>query len=119
MPNLNAALACAQLEQLKAFIANKRELAVIYTEKFKALNIPFFTELPYAEANYWLNVIILKDKEEREAFLTYMNSNGVMSRPVWELMHKLPMFENELRGNLSNSEWLADRLVNIPSSVRL
>lgn len=119
MPNLNAALACAQLEQLTAFVADKRALASLYELEFKKLAIPFFKELPEAKANYWLNVIMLEDKEEREAFLGYMNSNGVMSRPVWELMHRLPMFSDAQCADLSNSEWIADRLVNIPSSVRL
>lgn len=120
MPNINAALACAQLEQLDKFVANKRQLAASYHEKFKLLGVNFCNELPEAKANFWLNGILLKDKDERDAFLTYMNSNGVMSRPVWELMHRLPMFEKTTRGDdLSNSEWIADRLVNIPSSVRL
>jgi perosamine synthetase len=119
MPNINAALACAQLEQLDLFVKNKRELAALYHEKFKTINIQFCKELPEAKANYWLNALLLKDKNEREQFLTYMNDNGIMSRPVWELMHHLPMFENEQKGDLTNSEWVADRLVNIPSSVRL
>ncbi|HEY8928045.1 MAG TPA: LegC family aminotransferase [Mucilaginibacter sp.] len=119
MPNINAALACAQLEQLATFVQNKRELAAIYHQKFQQLNVQFCNELHDAQANYWLNAILLNDKTEREEFLSYMNSNGVMSRPVWELMHRLPMFENARRGDLINSEWIADRLVNIPSSVRL
>jgi aminotransferase in exopolysaccharide biosynthesis len=119
MPNLNAALACAQLEQLAAFVDNKRELAAIYDRKFKEIGIEFCTELPTAKANYWLNAILLNNKNEREIFLEFMNSNGIMSRPVWELMHRLPMFKNEPKGELLNSEWVADRLVNIPSSVRL
>ncbi len=119
MPNLNAALACAQLEQLKKFVDNKRELAVIYQDKAKELGIDICVELSGARANYWLNALLLNDKTEREEFLTYMNNNGVMSRPVWELMHRLPMFENCEKADLSNSEWIADRLVNIPSSVRL
>jgi len=119
MPNLNAALACAQLEQLDVFIANKRELAQLYKDKFRDLNINFCSEIESAKANYWLNALLLDNIEERELFLSYMNSNGIMARPAWELMHRLPMFENEERADLSNSEWIADRLVNIPSSVRL
>jgi len=119
MPNINAALACAQLEQLDRFVENKRELTAIYHEKFKAMAVSYCHELPDAKANYWLNAVLLNDKAEREEFLIYMNSNGVMSRPVWELMHHLPMFENAECGDLTNSEWIADRLVNIPSSVRL
>lgn len=119
MPNLNAALACAQLEQLEAYIENKRELAGNYKHFFETKKINFVEELANAKANYWLNAILLEDITEREAFLKYANENGVMSRPVWELMHRLPMFTNAQRGDLSNSEYIADRLVNIPSSVRL
>ena len=119
MPNLNAALACAQLEQLNMFVENKRELAAAYHAKFDALGVQYVKELQGAKANYWLNTVLLGDKAQQQEFLTYMSNNGVMSRPVWELMHKLPMFKNNYKGTLTNSEWIADRLVNIPSSVRL
>ncbi|MEJ6981621.1 LegC family aminotransferase [Pedobacter sp. P351] len=119
MPNLNAALACAQLEQLDTFVDNKRELASFYKEYFKSINITLIEEVESSKANYWLNAILLNDKDQREAFLKFSNNNGVMTRPCWELMHRLPMFSKAERGNLSNSEWIADRLVNIPSSVRL
>lgn len=119
MPNLNAALACAQLEQLHRFVENKRELAQSYKAYFNGVGINFMTELPEGKANYWLNSILLANRDEQQAFLGYMNSNGVMARPVWELMHRLPMFERAERDVLPNSEWIADRLVNIPSSVRL
>ncbi len=119
MPNVNAALACAQLEQLSMFISKKRELASIYSAFFKEANIHFIEEIDQAKANYWLNAMVLENKEEREDFLKYANNNGVMSRPVWELMHHLPMFKNAEKTDLSHSEWLAERLVNIPSSVRL
>lgn len=118
MPNLNAALACAQLEQLHGFVENKRELAAIYKEKLTIGGITFCSELPDAKANYWLNALLLNNKDEREEFLAFTNDNGVMTRPPWELMHKLPMFKDAPCGTLENSEWLADRLVNIPSSVR-
>lgn len=119
MPNLNASLACAQLEQLNIFVENKRELASLYNVYFKNLNITFCIESKDAKANYWLNALIFENREQREAFLSFMNSNGVMARPVWELMHRLPMFKDCLKAALTNSEWIADRLVNIPSSVRL
>lgn len=118
MPNLNAALACAQLEQLASFVDNKRQLAALYHDFFDGKEVKHVWELENTRSNYWLNSILLKDKEERNAFLIYANQNGVMSRPVWELMHRLPMFSHLQKGNLENSEWLADRLVNIPSSVR-
>jgi aminotransferase in exopolysaccharide biosynthesis len=118
MPNINAALACAQLEQLNDFVNNKRILAKVYADFFEQLEIPFIKEIKGAKANFWLNTLILEDKDERDSFLAFANSNGVMSRPVWQLMHTLPMFENCFRANLPNSIWIADRLVNIPSSVR-
>jgi perosamine synthetase len=118
MPNINAALACAQLEQLEAFVENKRHLAELYSAYFSSINIKHVVEIKHAKANYWLNAILFDNKEEREAFLEFANSNGVMSRPVWELMHQLPMFENFMTADLLNSEWIAERLVNIPSSIR-
>ncbi len=118
MPNLNAALACAQLEQLDLFVQNKRVLAQTYNTELGLLNVNFCTEIDKAKSNFWLNAILLNNIEQRDAFLKYLNSNGIMARPVWRLMHKLPMFESSFRGDLSNSEFIADRLVNIPSSVR-
>jgi len=119
MPNLNAALACAQLEQLAGFVQNKRELAENYSSFFKDSNIEFINEPGNSKANFWLNAIILKDRLERDEFLKFTNDNGVMTRPVWDLIHTLRMFKDSDHDSLSNSLWLADRLVNIPSSVRL
>lgn len=119
MPNINAALACAQLEQLNSFVQNKRDLAVKYSNFFENLNLEFVKEPEGAEANYWLNSVLLSDRDERNLFLEFTNDNGVMTRPVWELMHRLPMFSDAQYEDLSVSEWIADRLVNIPSSVRV
>ncbi|QKJ29391.1 LegC family aminotransferase [Mucilaginibacter mali] len=119
MPNINAALACAQLEQLDNFVKNKRELAAIYKDKFKKIGANFFSEPADAKSNYWLNVLIMDNLRQRNEFLEFANANNVMSRPAWELMHRLPMFKNAVCADLNNSEWLSDRLVNIPSSVRL
>lgn len=120
MPNLNAALACAQLEQLGAFVENKRELAENYKSFFEgAEGIEFVAEGKDAKANYWLNTLLLENKEERDAFLAEVNNNGIMTRPAWTLMHKLPMFQNCVRDDLKVSQWVEERLVNIPSSVRL
>ena len=119
MPNLNAALACAQLELLTAFVANKRELAKQYATFFKNQSVEFVKEPMDTKSNYWLNAILLENKDERNQFLEITNSNRVMTRPVWELMIHLPMFKDCQSDSLSNSKWLADRLVNIPSSVRL
>lgn len=120
MPNINAALGCAQLENLDKFIASKRQLALEYAEYFKNVeNIQFFTEPEDTFSNYWLQAVILKDRDAQQAFLQQTNDNGVMTRPIWELMNRLPMFENCENDGLKNTIWFADRVVNIPSSVRL
>ncbi len=118
MPNLNAALLVAQLENLNDFIINKRNLANEYEAFFKDVNFDFFKEPKDSKSNYWLNAIILKNKKQRDQFLEETNSNDVMTRPIWILMNKLPMFEEAQCGDLENSEWLYNRVVNIPSSVR-
>lgn len=119
MPNLNAAMACGQLEMLPDFIQNKRELANLYANFFKELNITFITERDGTEANYWLNAILLNNLEQRDEFLEFTNSNKVMTRPGWELMHTLEMYKNSPSGDLANSIDIYNRLVNIPSSVRV
>lgn len=120
MPNINAALGCAQLENLERYVENKRETAQIYTDFFKNVpDITFFTEPENCRSNYWLNVVMLKDKAAQQEFLEYTNDHGVMTRPVWELMNRLEMFKHCESDGLKNTEWLADRIVNIPSSVRL
>lgn len=120
MPNINAALGCAQLEHLDEFIADKRETAKAYAEYFKNVDgIEFFTEPENAFSNYWLNVVILPDHDKQLEFLQETNDNGVMTRPIWELMNRLPMFEHCQHDDLKNTIWFADRVVNIPSSVRL
>ena len=119
MPNINAALGCAQLEHLDEFIADKRATAAAYAEYFKKVDdIDFFTEPVDSFSNYWLNVVVLKDRDAQQAFLQETNDNGVMTRPIWELMNRLPMFEKCEHDSLENTLWFADRVVNIPSSVR-
>ena len=119
MPNLNAALLVAQLEQLDGFLENKRLLANKYKEFFKKSDIVFVTELENSKSNYWLNTIILKDGQQRDLLLDEANSKGVMVRPIWVLMNKLPIFKNAQNRDLTNSEWLEQRVVNIPSSVTI
>lgn len=120
MPNINAALGCAQLENLDKFIESKRKLALEYAEYFKSVNdIQFFTEPENTFSNYWLQAVILKDRDAQQEFLQQTNDNGVMTRPIWELMNRLPMFEHCENDGLKNTIWFADRVVNIPSSVRL
>lgn len=119
LPNLNAALLCAQLENLDRFLEDKRMLASIYEPFFSSASITFVKEPESSRSNYWLQTLILNDKEEQEAFLSYTNDHGVMTRPIWRLMNKLEMFKKCQCGDLSNALWLEDRVVNIPSGVRL
>lgn len=119
MPNINAALGCAQMEQLSGFLENKRKTAGKYKLFFeKHTDIEFFNEPENCQSNYWLNAVILKDKQSQLNFLQYTNGHGIMTRPIWELMNKLPMFKDCQTDGLKNTEWFADRVVNIPSSVR-
>lgn len=120
MPNINAALGCAQLENIDKYIYSKRKVAAEYAEYFEGINdIEFFVDSEDTFSNYWLNAVILKDKEAQLEFLQQTNDNGVMTRPIWELMNRLPMFEKCENDGLNNTMWFADRVVNIPSSVRL
>ncbi len=119
LPNLNAALACAQLEQLDFFIEKKRGLAKIYQDFFEPLGISFVHEPQHARSNYWLNAIILPDSKTRDEFLEVTNEAGVMTRPIWRLLNKLEMYKDCQTDALTNAQWLEDRVVNIPSSVRI
>ena len=117
MPNINAALACAQLEQLKGFLVNKRKLASSYKAYFSAKGIAFRTETPQTKANYWLMCVELANKEERNLFLETTNAQGVMTRPIWQLMFRLPVYKDCIRDSQKNAIFLEERIVNIPSSV--
>lgn len=118
MPNLNAALACAQLEQLQMFIDNKRILANNYSSFLKSRGINFRTELPNTKANYWLMCVELDNKKERDIFLNDTNKNGVMTRPIWQLIFKSSFYSEFQKDEQTNSMYLEDRIVNMPSSVR-
>ena len=118
MPNLNAALACAQLEQLDSFIQNKRKLAIDYCAFFESKGIVFRKELPNTKANYWLMCLELENKKDRDAFLKETNENKVMTRPIWQLIYKSHLYSNFQRDSQINAMYLEDRIVNIPSSVR-
>ncbi|MFH2065939.1 MAG: LegC family aminotransferase [Pseudomonadota bacterium] len=119
LPNLNAALACAQLEQLSAFIDDKRELAMHYQNFFQEIDIHFMGEPEHCKSNYWLNTIILPDRKTRDLFLKATNQAGVMTRPIWRLLNKMKMYKLCQTDQLQNANWLEDRVVNIPSSVRI
>ncbi len=134
MPNINAAMGIAQLEQIDKFLNASRKLAKsyesffsnLYPEPVEGLTSPdsyrgltFFSEPENSKSNYWLNAILLENRKERDEFLEYTNKQSIMTRPVWELMNHLPMFKDAQCGDLNNAEWIADRLVNISSSVIL
>tara|TARA_B110000261_G_C13033601_1_gene337303 strand:- start:131 stop:1270 length:1140 start_codon:yes stop_codon:yes gene_type:complete len=119
MPNVNAALACAQLEQLSGFLESKRNLAKEYQGFFKEKGMNFRTENKNTKANYWLMCVELENKKERDLFLEFTNSNNVMTRPIWKAMDFLPMYKNCQKDELLNTRFLESRIVNIPSSVIL
>jgi len=117
LPNLNAALGCAQLEQLETFIEAKRALAAAYEGFFSGTNLEFVKEPADCRSNYWLNAVICEDKAHRDELLETTNQQGIMTRPIWALMNHLTMYQSCRRGDLNNSEWLEARVVNLPSSV--
>lgn len=117
LPNLNAALGCAQLEQLPSFIASKRALAARYIEFFEGTDLQSIVEPEHCCSNYWLNGVICQDGAQRDELIRVTNDAGVMTRPIWKLMTRLPLYTHALRGPLDNAEWLEARVVNLPSSV--
>ena len=119
MPNINAAVGCAQMECFAGVLENKRTTAQMYNQFFQDIGIPFITEPAHARSNYWLNAIVLKDRQERDQFLAYATEKGIQTRPVWTLMPDLPMYRHCQCTSLETAQWLEDRLVNIPSSVRI
>ncbi|MDP2414328.1 LegC family aminotransferase [Daejeonella sp.] len=118
LPNLNAALLCAQLEQLDTFLKSKRELASEYHQYFSKSGIHFRTELPGTTANYWLMCIELETRKERDLFLSSSNSAGVMTRPIWQLLTRSTMYSSCQKDDQKNATFLEDRIVNVPSSAR-
>lgn len=117
LPNLNAALGCAQLEQLESFIEAKRALAAGYEGLFRGGDVEFVKEPADCRSNYWLNAVVCENKAQRDALLKSTNDKGVMTRPIWALMNHLAMYQQCRKGDLRNAEWLEARVVNLPSSV--
>jgi dTDP-4-amino-4,6-dideoxygalactose transaminase len=118
MPNINAAVGCAQMESFSHVLENKRQTVRMYHDFFQNLDVSFVSEPENAQSNYWLNAIVLKDRQKRDQFLAFGNQNGVQVRPVWTLMNHLPMYRNCQTTGIDNAQWLEDRVVNIPSSMR-
>lgn len=119
MPNLNAALGCAQLERLEDFVSDKRQLAGIYMDYFKTTEFIFVSEPDDSRSNYWLCSVLMPDRQKRDSFLDAAQSSGIMVRPAWEPMHTLPMYTGCIKGDLSITENIASRLVSLPSGVRI
>ena len=119
MPNLNAALLSAQLEKLDKFLINKRETALYYKDAFKVIGIKLKWETAGSRANFWLNCLEMENKKDRDQFLEFSNSKGIMTRPIWTLMFDLPMYKDCIMDSQKNARFLADRIVNIPSGINL
>ena len=120
MPNLNAALLVAQMENFEKFLGSKRALSIEYANFFNAFDdIEFIKEPKEAHSNYWLQAVRLQNREKRDEFLQYTNKHNVMTRPVWRLMSELEMFADCQKTDLSNAEYLQERVVNLPSSARV
>lgn len=120
LPNLNAALGVSQMKKINDFILNKREIAAEYECHFKELDgVKFFKEKEGCKSNYWLNALIFDDPSEQKAFLKFSNENGVMTRPAWGLMNNQKPYKDSFKMDLSNADYFSQRIVNIPSSVRV
>ena len=120
LPNINAALLLAQLEQLDAFIKSKQELTSKYNNFFKTQkDITFINQPKNAKSNYWLQYIVLKNKTQRDKFLKITNKNGVMTRPIWTLLSNLEMFKQYQKDDLTNAKFFEKRVVNISSGVKV
>ena len=117
LPNLNAALGCAQMERLQEMLAIKAEVAARYAGFFEGSGIRFVKPVAGTTANWWLNAIVLEDEAARDALLEYTNAQSVMTRPIWRLMSRLEVFKHGQHDGLENSRWLEARVVNLPSSV--
>lgn len=117
MPNLNAALGCAQFERLETMVAAKRALAERYATFFAGSELEFVREPEGCRSNYWLNAVICVDLAQRDPLLAATNAAGIMTRPIWTLMNRLPMYSHCRRGRIETAEWLEARVVNLPSSV--
>ena len=118
LPNLNAAMICGQLEQLESFVINKRQLAKEYSDYFQTIGLKFRNENENTRANYWLMCVELEDLNERNDFLKVTNDAKTMTRPIWQLMYRSPMYKHCYRDDQKNANFLEERIVNIPSSVR-
>jgi aminotransferase in exopolysaccharide biosynthesis len=116
LPNLNAALACAQIESLPQYLENKKQTAGLYRDFFQNSAFKFIDQQSGCESNFWLNAIQLNNFDEREKFLQATNDQGVMTRPIWKLMTDLPAFSKCYKMPLPNAEKFLQTVVNLPSN---
>ena len=122
LPNLNAALGCAQLEQLPGFLLEKRRLFDVYQSSFADMpGVRLMAEPAGCHSNYWLQALLLDESlaDQRDAVLAATNDAGLMTRPVWALMHRMQMYSNAPKAPLPVAESIERRLINIPSSSGL
>jgi len=120
LPNLNAALGCAQMEQLPQRLAQKRQLAKDYANTFATLSdVQFQKEPANCRSNYWLNLLLLPDREQRDQLLHAAHTEGLLLRPFWTPLHQLPVFKNSPHMNLPQTRALISRGVCLPSSANL
>ncbi|WP_257941842.1 aminotransferase, DegT/DnrJ/EryC1/StrS family [Campylobacter lari] len=119
LPNINAALAVAQIEQLEKFLSIKMELSKSYENFFEQNDFPvkFIKARPGTKPNFWLNAIMFENTKDKDLFLEYSNKNGIMTRPIWVLSNELKIYKDCQCGDLTNAKFLSERIVNIPSSV--
>lgn len=117
MPNLNAALLLAQLEQLNFFLEEKKKLTEKYKKFFKSQNIKFINEPKNCKSNYWLNAIILENHTQKEKFIEQTNKNAIMTRPIWKLLNQLDIYKDCQCDDLTNSKYLEQHIINIPSGL--
>ncbi len=118
LTNVAAALGLGQIEKCDFFVEEKRKLAEKYKTFFEGREgVEFYMEPEHSRSNYWLNAVILENREKRDEFLAFTNNNGVMTRPIWVLNNKLRMYRDCQADDVSNAQWLEDRVVNVPSTV--
>jgi perosamine synthetase len=117
LPNINAALGCSQVSMLDEFLEAKLLIHEIYARFMELNNISFLSERKGTKSNNWLFAMIASNEDEKKMVLDTTNKKSIMTRPLWKLMHKLPMYKNAIKAQLPNSIWLEDRVINLPSSV--
>jgi perosamine synthetase len=117
MPNLNAALGCAQLEKLPSFIESKRKLTETYSLWLEEIEgVRLFKEIPMARSNYWLQTMLIEDENHKEEILEFLNGQGIMCRPVWSPLHTLKIYQSCPRSDLSETEYLNAVIISMPST---